>query len=49
MRTTVTLDENLVSELLRFSNAKTRTAAVALAVREQIRRVKLKNLQIFSE
>ena len=44
MRTTVTLDENLVGELLRFSNAKTKTATVALAVREQIRRAKLKKL-----
>jgi Arc/MetJ family transcription regulator len=44
MRTTVTLDENLVSELVRFSNAKTKTAAVALAVKEQIRRAKLKKL-----
>ena len=44
MRTTVTLDENLVSELVKFSNAKTKTAAVALAVKEQIRRAKLKKL-----
>ena len=44
MRTTVTLDENLVRELVKFSNAKTKTAAVALAVREQIRRAKLKKL-----
>ncbi len=44
MRTTVTLDENLVSELLKFSGAKTKTAAVALAVKEQIRRAKLKKL-----
>ena len=44
MRTTVTLDENLVRELLKFSGAKTKTAAVALAVKEQIRRAKLKKL-----
>ena len=44
MRTTVTLDENLVRELLKFSNAKTKTSAVALAVKEQIRRAKLKKL-----
>ncbi len=44
MRTTVTLDENLVRELVKFSNAKTKTAAVALAVKEQIRRAKLKKL-----
>ena len=44
MRTTVTLDENLVRELVKFSSAKTKTAAVALAVKEQIRRAKLKKL-----
>ncbi|MBN1842792.1 MAG: type II toxin-antitoxin system VapB family antitoxin [Deltaproteobacteria bacterium] len=44
MRTTVTLDENLVRELVKFSHAKTKTAAVALAVKEQIRRAKLKKL-----
>ena len=44
MRTTVTLDETLVRELVRFSDAKTKTAAVSLAVKEQIRRAKLKKL-----
>ncbi len=44
MRTTVTLDENLVRELVKFSDAKNKTAAVALAVKEQIRRAKLKQL-----
>ncbi len=44
MRTTVTLDEKLVRELLKFSGAKTKTAAVALAVKDQIRRAKLKKL-----
>ena len=44
MRTTVTLDEALVRELLEFSKANTKTAAVALAVKEQIRREKLKRL-----
>jgi len=44
MRTTVTLDEELVQELVKVSNAKTKTAAVALAVKEQIRRAKLKKL-----
>ena len=47
MRTTVTLDESLVKELVKFSNAKTKTAAVALAVKEQIRRAKLKKLAGF--
>ena len=44
MRTTVTLDEKLVKELVKFSDAKTKTAAVAIAVKEQIRRAKLKKL-----
>ena len=44
MRTTVTLDEKLVRELVKFSGAKTKTAAVALAVKEHIRRAKLKKL-----
>jgi hypothetical protein len=44
MRTTVTLDEKLVRELVKFSGAKTKTAAVTSAVKEQIRRAKLKKL-----
>jgi hypothetical protein len=44
MRTTVTLDEKLVNELVEFTDAKTKTAAVAMAVKEQIRRAKLKKL-----
>ena len=44
MRTTVTLDEALVRELLELSDASTKTAAVSLAVKEQIRRAKLKRL-----
>ena len=44
MRTTVTLNEDLVRELVKYSDAKTKTAAVALAVKEQIRRAKLKKL-----
>ena len=44
MRTTVTLDEKLVSELVKLSGAKTKTAAVTAAVREEIRRKKLKKL-----
>jgi len=44
MRTTVTLDENLVGELVKVTNVKTKTSAVALAVKEYIRRVKLKKL-----
>ena len=44
MRTTVTLDEKLVKELVEFTEAKTKTAAVAIAVKEQIRRAKQKKL-----
>jgi hypothetical protein len=44
MRTNVTIDESLVSELQKLSGAKTKTAAVTQAVREQIRRVKLRRL-----
>lgn len=44
MRTTVTLNEKLVRELVEISDAKTKTAAVALAIKEQIRRIKLKKL-----
>ena len=47
MITTVTLYESLVRELVKFSNAKTKTGAVALAVKEQIRRAKLKKLAGF--
>jgi hypothetical protein len=44
MITTVTLDESLVNELMSYFKAKTKTAAVAQAVKEQIRRAKLKRL-----
>jgi hypothetical protein len=44
MRTTVTLNEKIVMELMELSNAKNKTAAVASAVKEQIRRTKLKML-----
>jgi hypothetical protein len=44
MRTNVTLDEALVSELLALTREKTKTAAVTHAIREQIRRAKLAKL-----
>ena len=44
MRTTVTIDEKLVRELMELSHAKNKTSAVASAVSEQIRRTKLKKL-----
>ncbi len=36
MRTTVTIDEKLVRELMQLSHAKNKTAAVASAVKEPI-------------
>lgn len=44
MRTTITLDEALVRELMEFSGSKTKTEAVALAVKDKIRKAKLKQL-----
>ncbi|OGG96111.1 MAG: hypothetical protein A2508_00280 [Candidatus Lambdaproteobacteria bacterium RIFOXYD12_FULL_49_8] len=44
MRTNVTLDEGMLSELLNLTGARTKTAAVTLAVKEQIRRAKLHQL-----
>jgi hypothetical protein len=44
MRTTVTIDEKWVRELMQLSHAKNKTAAVTSAVKEQIRRTKLKKL-----
>ena len=44
MRTTVTLDESLVNELMSYFKVKTKTAAAAQAVKEQIRGAKLKRL-----
>jgi len=44
MRTTVTLDEAMVSELMKLSGAKNKTTAVSNALREYIRRAKLEQL-----
>ncbi len=44
MRTNVVLDEAKVAVLMRLMGAKTKTAAVARAVDEQIRREKLERL-----
>jgi hypothetical protein len=44
MRTTVTLDESLLSELTQLSGEKTKTSAVAKAAQEYIRRKKLLKL-----
>ena len=47
MRNLVTLDGKLVNELLEITNAKTKTEAVAIAVKEHIRRANLKKLADF--
>lgn len=44
MRTNVVLDEAKVDVLMRLTGARTKTAAVARAVDEQIRREKLRRL-----
>jgi hypothetical protein len=44
MRTTITLDEALVRQLQQACGARTKTAAVAGAVKEQLRRLKLRRL-----
>lgn len=44
MRTTVTLDEEMVRELMAYCHAKSKTAAVASAIKDHIRRAKLKQL-----
>ena len=44
MRTTVTLDEGLVRQLVELTGEKTKTAAVSFAVREAIRREKMRQL-----
>ena len=45
MRTTVTLDGKLVSEVLKMTAAKNKTKAVALALDEYIRRQKIDKLR----
>ncbi|MCZ7586471.1 MAG: type II toxin-antitoxin system VapB family antitoxin [Deltaproteobacteria bacterium] len=45
MRTTVTLDEKLIREVMKNSTARTKTAAVAQALQEHLRRLKLEKLR----
>ncbi|MBI2467449.1 MAG: type II toxin-antitoxin system VapB family antitoxin [Candidatus Rokubacteria bacterium] len=45
MRTTMSLDDRLVKELMRVTGAKTRTAAIHLAISEFVRRKKLEGLK----
>jgi hypothetical protein len=48
MRTTMTLDEEQIKELMRVTGAKTRVEAIHLAVSELIRRNKLEGLKALS-
>ena len=48
MRTTLNLDEKLVSELMQITSAKTKTEAIHMAMRELIRRRKLEMLKALS-
>ncbi len=45
MRTTVTLDEALVREIMKVTSAKTKTAAVTAALREHARRSRIDKLR----
>ena len=45
MRTTVTLDERLVSQVMRASLEKTKTRAVSTALAEYLRRKKIDKLR----
>lgn len=48
MRTTLNLDEELVRELMKVTEAKTKTAAIHQAISEAIRRRKLDQLKSLS-
>ena len=48
MRTTLDLNEELINELLKVTEAKTKTEAIHLAISELIRRRKLEKLKSLS-
>lgn len=48
MRTTLDLDEGLISELMEITQAKSKTRAVNQALKEYIRRMKLERLKALS-
>jgi Arc/MetJ family transcription regulator len=48
MRTTLSLDAGLIKELMSLTGAKTKTAAIHLAVSELVRRKKLEGLKALS-
>jgi len=44
MRTTLTLDDKLIQELMKLTGAKTKTEAIHLAISEFLRRKKIEGL-----
>jgi Arc/MetJ family transcription regulator len=48
MRTTLILDDDLVAELLKMTQAKTKTDAIHQAISELIRRKKIEQLKTLS-
>lgn len=48
MRTTLSLDDRLIKELMEVTGAKTKTEAIHLAISEFIRRKKLEGLKALS-
>ena len=48
MRTTMSLDDALIKELMEVTGARTRTEAIHLAISEFIRRKKLEGLKALS-
>jgi len=45
MRTTLTISDDILEDLMRFSKAKTRTEAVRLALAEWVRRKRIEKLK----
>ncbi len=45
MRTTITIDDTIFGELMRFTRAKTRTEAINRALAEWVRRQKIEKLK----
>jgi Arc/MetJ family transcription regulator len=46
MRTTLSLDDGLIKELMKVTRAKTKTEAIHLAISEFIRRKKIEGLLV---
>ena len=44
-RTTITLPQGLVDELVKLTRARSKTSAVSLAIEEEIRKRKLENIK----